>query len=329
MIPVRELFPNLFQLEIPLPDSPLKGLNSYIVKAPDRNLIVDTGFNREECYKAMIEGLTHLGVDLHRTDFFITHLHADHLGLIDRLLKPGRTFYLGLTESYSLQSWEWEPLVLHAILNGFPEDQARLSMTRHPGFRFGPKQLPEITSLKDGDPLSIGDFQFQCVETPGHTAGHTCLYEASKKIFLSGDQLLADITPNIQCWSNLENPLGNYIKSLERVSELSVDSVLPGHRRLIQDHRRRIGELKLHHEQRASEILTLLKAGPMNAFQIAAEMTWDIACDSWDEFPMAQKWFALGETIAHLRYLEELGRVQCLEDGGTALWSISKNGCTL
>jgi hypothetical protein len=38
-------------------------------------------------------------------------------------------------------------------------------------------------------------------------------------------------------------------------------------------------------------------------------MTWDIACESWDQFPVAQKWFALGEAIAHLRYLEQDGRI--------------------
>jgi hypothetical protein len=38
-------------------------------------------------------------------------------------------------------------------------------------------------------------------------------------------------------------------------------------------------------------------------------MTWDIKCDSWGAFPLAQKWFATGEAIAHLRYLKERGRI--------------------
>jgi len=36
-------------------------------------------------------------------------------------------------------------------------------------------------------------------------------------------------------------------------------------------------------------------------------MTWDLDCDSWEEFPRAQKWFATGEAIAHLRYLQRKG----------------------
>ena len=37
-------------------------------------------------------------------------------------------------------------------------------------------------------------------------------------------------------------------------------------------------------------------------------MSWDIVSDSWDLFPVSQKWFATGEAIAHLKYLKEKGR---------------------
>ena len=40
---VQEICSNLFCIEVPLPDSPLKSLNSYVVCAPDRSLIIDTG----------------------------------------------------------------------------------------------------------------------------------------------------------------------------------------------------------------------------------------------------------------------------------------------
>jgi len=38
-------------------------------------------------------------------------------------------------------------------------------------------------------------------------------------------------------------------------------------------------------------------------------MTWDIDCDTWEAFPLAQRWFATGEAIAHLQFLEKEGRV--------------------
>jgi len=36
-------------------------------------------------------------------------------------------------------------------------------------------------------------------------------------------------------------------------------------------------------------------------------MTWDIIYDSWELFPMSQKWFATAEAISHLKFLEEKG----------------------
>jgi hypothetical protein len=38
-------------------------------------------------------------------------------------------------------------------------------------------------------------------------------------------------------------------------------------------------------------------------------MTWSIRAKSWEDFPDSQKWFATGETLAHLFYLKNLGRL--------------------
>ncbi len=88
---IEEIVPNLYRAEIPLPRSPLKWLNSYIVKGGDRFLIIDTGFNRQECLDAMNASLQKLGVDLNKTDFFITHLHADHMGLVGTLARTAQS----------------------------------------------------------------------------------------------------------------------------------------------------------------------------------------------------------------------------------------------
>jgi glyoxylase-like metal-dependent hydrolase (beta-lactamase superfamily II) len=133
------------------------------------------------------------------------------------------------------------------------------------------------------------------------------LYEPNKKILVAGDHILIDITPNIQCWSDEQNPLQDYLASLDKVNDMEIDLVLPGHRRLFTDHKTRIAELKEHHERRLREVLSILGNDPRTAFQVASRMTWDLDCDSWEEFPPAQKWFATGEAIAHLRYLQRKG----------------------
>ena len=306
----EEIFPNLFRLEIPLPESPLKYLNSYIIKGRDRNLIVDTGLNRQECLDAMHQGLDQLGIDLARTDIFITHLHADHFGLVMRLKTDTTRIFFSRPERELIESWEgFDSMIAFAGRNGFPENQLREALDKHPGNKYGSDWMPDMTLLDDGDEIRCGDYCFECVTTPGHTMGHTCLYEPQKKILIAGDHILDDITPNIQCWSDSENPLKHYLTSLEKVRGMDVKLTLPGHRRLIEDHRARIDDLIHHHQDRLKETLGILNGGEMNAYQIAANMTWDIKCDSWEQFPVAQKWFATGEALSHLRYLEDDGKI--------------------
>jgi glyoxylase-like metal-dependent hydrolase (beta-lactamase superfamily II) len=302
----EEILPGLFRIKIPLPESPLKYLNSYVIKSDDRCLIVDTGFNRKECLEAMTQGLSELKIDLAHCDFFITHLHADHFGLIARLVTKTSRIFFSRPDKEIIESWEgFEPMIEYAGKNGFPENELRNALHQHPGYKYGSEWTPDLNVLEDGETITYGNYCFECVETPGHTLGHLCLYEAGQKILIAGDHILSDITPNIQCWSDKENPLEKYLASLDKIRKLDVGLVLPGHRRLFKDHRARIDELKLHHERRAEEILDILKKGSGSAFEVASAMTWDIKFDSWNDFPVAQKWFATGEAISHLRFLEE------------------------
>ncbi len=308
---IEEILPNLYRMEIPLPNSPLKAVNSYLIKAPGRNLIIDTGMNREECLDAMRRGLGEAGVDLDETDFFITHMHADHSGLVAALASETSRIYCSRPDSAmigpvfsSLEDW-FKSIQAFALVNGFPESILQDAVRQHPGFKYSAKGRLEFHIVREGDTIAAGNYAFRCVETPGHTPGHMCLYDPGKKLLVSGDHILGDITPNISLWTDGHNPLREYLQSLEKVSRLDVELVLPGHRDLIQDCRDRIEELKTHHRKRTEEILSILGGSRRDAYQVASRMSWDMTYESWDLFPAPQKWFATGEAMAHLKYLEE------------------------
>ena len=313
---VEEILRNIYKIEIPLPKSPLKALNSYLIKAGGRFLIIDTGWNRQECRDEMLSNLKRLNVDLGKTDFFITHLHVDHLGLVANLATDSSTVYFNQKEAGMIncdsveKERRWQKLYAVYLANGFPADELKKAVQSHPAHRYGLKERLDFCTVKEGDMIQIGDYSFRCIETPGHSPGHMCLYEANKKILVSGDHILFDITPNITFWLEMENSLKEYLASLEKVYTLDVNLMLPGHRNIWNNHTRRIKELQEHHQARLKEVLSSLEDGEKTAFQIAPYVTWDIQYSSWELFPAAQKWFAFGETLAHLTYLEEQGMIR-------------------
>jgi glyoxylase-like metal-dependent hydrolase (beta-lactamase superfamily II) len=306
----EELLPNLYRIEIPLPESPLGWVNSYVIKDPKRNLIIDTGLNRKECLDAMLAGLAEIGVDLKKSDFYITHFHADHLALAQLLYDDTSTVYMNEPDKAFMENRPgWGPIAEFAALNGFPRDEIRSALSNHPGYKYSSDRIPKMSAVKDGDVIRCGGYNFSVVATSGHTPGHACLFEPTHKLLLSGDHILIDITPTIGCWVEGANPLRLYLASLDKVYDMQVDLVLPGHRSILKDCRGRIEQLRQHHRDRLEEVLSILECGPWSAYKTASRMTWDIDCSSWADFPVSQKWFATGEAIAHLRYLEDDGRV--------------------
>jgi len=308
---IERLANNIFCIKIPLPETPLKSLNSVVFKGRDRNLVIDTGLNHDSCFSAMTRGLTELGIDLNRTDFFITHFHADHFGLLHRLITPDSRVYFNRPEAEFMESWEgWESMLKAAKVNGFPEEQLRAALENHPGFKHGSMWKPAMRVIHDDYEIRVGDYTLRAIETPGHTIGHICLYEPETEIFIAGDHVLGDITPNIQCWEEDENLLKDYLNSLDKVYHLPVDLVVPGHRTLFTNLKERIDELKAHHRKRLEEVEAIIGKGGFDAYGTASQMTWEIRAACWDDFPIAQKWFATGEAISHLHFLEQANRIE-------------------
>jgi|Deesub1362B_J571_1020462.scaffolds.fasta_scaffold01575_3 glyoxylase-like metal-dependent hydrolase (beta-lactamase superfamily II) len=309
---IEEIYNDLYKIELPLQGNPLKSINCYLIKGSERFLLIDTGMNRKECLEEINRDLRQLNVDLNKTDFFITHLHADHIGQVSELATGTSKIYFNKKEAEFVKKGDFWTLAYPAALaNGFTEEELTRILNDHPGRRYGLKGKIDFSLCSDGDEIIISEYSLTCIETPGHSPGHHCLYDADKDILFSGDHLLGDITPNISAFGFLnENPLKDYLASLNKTYVLDVALVLPGHRELFNDHKGRIDEIKKHHQMRLNEVLTILEGQEgLTAYEIASRMSWDISNNSWVDFPLVQKWFATAEALAHLIYLEDQGAV--------------------
>lgn len=330
---IEKILPGIFRIELPLPDMALQTVNSYLLKGDERNLLIDSGMDTKECRAALLEALRELDTDLEKTDFFITHFHEDHFGLAPSIASNKSTIYLNFPEAVF---WEdpgrWNAGFTHGLKNGFPEKELKKFINKTPDFlkklpleeikeavKFyegrTPSQKGRFQIIEDGKTIHVGKYSLKCLMTPGHSSGHTCLYEPNEKLLFSGDHILETITPAIFLWSGEDkDPLADYIKSLDRVFNLKIDTVLPGHRGTFRDHRNRISEIKKHHCRREDEIASVLDVNGKSAYEIASKVSWNIPLP-WDKFTVQLRWMALAETLAHLKYMEQRGKVRSISRG--------------
>lgn len=311
---------NIYRIIVPLPGNPLRELNSYVIKG-ERNLVIDTGFNMPECREALFAGLDELGVDLNVTDVFVTHLHSDHAGLAPLLQRGGTKVYVNELDKHFLVREDhdkvWEAYDEAFLLGGFSVEEIDRLKSINPARTYAPAKTCNFATIRDGDMLQYGGYDLECILTGGHTPGHTCLYIRSEKIMFLADHVLFDITPNITAWINVKDSLRDYCDNLKKVREYDVEIPLPGHRSVKGNMRSRIDEILRHHEFRLNEAYEVIKANEgSTAYEAAAKMTWRIRCNDWSDFPLAQKWFAVGEVISHMDYLRNDGRIRRGKEGG-------------
>lgn len=326
---VTELKKNIYRIEVPLPKNPMKLLNSYLILGEDRNLLIDTGFNRPECRKAVFDALEELHISMDQTDLFLTHLHADHSGQVFTLKTEKNRAFAEPREATVVNRLH-DPSYWDHIYREFRREGLKLppehAIETHPGYMWKPDDTVEFTPVHDGDVLKVGSYEFRVVVVPGHSPGHACLYDEAGKILFAGDMILGDITPNLCYELGLDDPLYDYVKSLKVIEALDIETIFVGHRNMLSDVYGRIASLRVHHTLRCKEALDVLKRrGPQDSWDAAANMTWDIDAKDWDSFPPSQKWFATGEADAHMMFLLDHDLVRMHEnDDGVKIYEYRK-----
>lgn len=324
----EQLIKGLYRLSVPLPGNPLKELNSYLIRGKERSLLIDTGFRQDACRQALEEGLNELGVDRGSMDIFLTHLHGDHSGLAPDFIAPGRSIYVSGLDRRWLEDPQdvaehWQAFHSRYLTAGVPEEVIGEMNDANPAVQLAPRLgCTQYQSVYDGDVFDIGGYHLECMMTPGHTPGHMCLWDQEKGLLFSGDHVLFDITPNITVWPEIADSLGDYLYALEQVRALPVKRTLPSHR-ASGDFHARVDALIAHHGARLAEVETIVASkGGQTAYEIAAQMTWRIRAKNWEDFPKGQKFFAIGECLAHLDHLCVQGRIRCREVDGILRYEI-------
>ena len=173
---------------------------------------------------------------------------------------------------------------------------------------------PSYRRISHGDEVSIGTRRFKVITGGGHALDQVMLYCAADKLFLSADQVLSKISPNVSVWAVEpdQNSLGEYLASLASLTTtLPYDVlVLPGHGVPFYGLKTRIKQLADHHEERCGLIAEACREIPQTSKELVPVVFHKHVLD------VHQMGFAAGELIAHVNYMLVEGRLTAEEADG-------------
>ena len=230
-----EIVPGIHQLQVPIPNNPLAGLNAYLVQGEEGWLLVDAGWDCDEAFNALERQLDEKGLGFNAiSQIIITHAHPDHYGLMGRITRcSGARSALHQADCALIEAVAQDRVgraKRHADqlkANGVPEEELRTLAGAFVAAANTVRYLdqPDVV-LHGGEKISTGVFDLEVIFTPGHCPGHICLYERNRRILFSGDHILPKITPHVNMVPYYaDNPLAIFIDSLKKVDHFSLSPI--------------------------------------------------------------------------------------------------------
>ena len=307
--------PGIRWARLPLPFR-LDHVNVFLIDDDDGVAVLDTGIDDRACRGAWAKLFAGALAGQRITRLIVTHCHPDHVGLAEWLAdRTGLTLEMSETEYLTALVLHLDPDALEAETyrdfyesNGLDEDTTQAVMTR------GHRYLKMVSGLPStfrriiaGERLRIGGRDFHVLTGGGHAPEQIMLHLPEENVFLSADQVLPRISPNVAVLARDPegDPLGIFLRSLRAVRAAVPEDVLvlPGHDLPFTGLHRRVDALLGHHEERCA---TLVAACRSEAYS-AAELIPTIFHRALDAHQMG---FAFGETLAHVNYLVRRDRLR-------------------
>ena len=202
--------------------------NIWHVRGRDRDLVIDTGMG----VMSLVDELEDL---LDRPVTAVaTHGHDDHIGshhefdhcvahpLEAPLLEDPPLRSLSPLEAWGAEMLDGLARAGYVMTDPYFVTALPAGMTLE-GFRHQPARV--TTLVDEGSSIDTGDRHFEVLHLPGHSPGSIGLWEAATGTLFSGDAVydgpLLDELP--------ESNIDHYCRTMERLIDLPVTVVHPGH----------------------------------------------------------------------------------------------------
>jgi glyoxylase-like metal-dependent hydrolase (beta-lactamase superfamily II) len=305
-----EVAPGVRWLRFPLPFA-LNHINLWLLEDGDGWTLVDTGIGTD-LSRHLWEGhfqTTLEGRPIHT--ILVTHYHPDHIGCAGWLARRWRprvlmtrgewlTARMTRAETGADATEFWGDFLRDAGL-----DEATILAVANRGERYGAmvEAIPRpFERVIDGDTLTIGGRRWRVVIGTGHAPEMICLYAEADRLFISADQVLPRISPNVGVLAPepLGDPLTEFLDTTRKLRALDPGAlVLPMHGLPFYGLHERLTALASHHAERLEVTLDACREPRTIAslLPILFKRTLDFQ----------QMQFAVGEALAHTNHLVSQG----------------------
>ena len=312
-----EVAPSILWLRMPLPFA-LNHINLWLLADSAGPTLVDCGFG-DAATRALWEG--HFATTLRAAPIrriVATHCHPDHIGnaawLAARFGCPVAMTHAEFLTAHAIvaQHGAHAPAATIELfrLHGMAPEHIAAMDSRGNHFKTGVPELPATFSrLLDGDRFDAAGTTWQVIEGHGHSPEHASLHARERSVLISGDMLLPRITTNVAVWpvEPDSDPLARFLDSLNAFEALPPDTlVLPSHGLPFRGIPLRTAQLRAHHAARLDELVAAVEAAAPAGLSAAALLPTLFR----RELGVQDRFFAMGEAIAHLNHLWHAGRLE-------------------
>lgn len=310
-----EIAPGLLWLRMPLPYR-LDHINIYLIEDGDGWCVLDAGIHDEatiELWKALFAGPL---VGTRLTRLIVTHHHPDHIDMAGWLCREAgipllvsQTAYLAcanlVLDPGSPQDRQFHDFYLS---HGVAPEVADLMGTKGLEYLRKVSPLPNTyLRLLSADTMTIGARKFRVLAGDGHAPDQIMLYCAEDRLFISADQVIAKISPNVAVWPSEPDgdPLGHFLRTTRQIRDNLPDDVLvlPGHQLPFRGLHARCNELVEHHDKRCDLIREATQDRALTANELVPVIF-------HRELDLHQFGFAFSETLAHVNRMLRRGELR-------------------
>ncbi len=304
----ERVLPGLWRLRLPLPWPGIPHCNAWAIRSGAGFVLVDTGMHDEGSLEQLERAMEQVHLRLQDVTLLVcTHAHSDHWGqaatVVDR---AGCEFWMHSRPQELAGDRDLSATARRLEVgrqSGVPEAALRALQERIEGAPSGiAREIDPDRELVEGDEIETDLGTWRVIETPGHTPSHVCLYQAERRVLISGDHLLGRISLYFD-YGYTPDPVAEFLDSLQRTEQLNARLALSGHGRPFLDVPGHIAA----NRKLIAERLELALGAITDRRRTALEIAPTVYGEPVDIHNGA--WF-LSQTLNYLHHLEAQGRVR-------------------